>query len=442
MIPALLIILPFAGGAVAWLAAGAGSRWARLVSGIALGVQLVLGALLWIVGGASSDGRWLASLSVPWIPSLGVSFSVAADGLSLVLVMLTSVIGLLSVLGSLDSVRTRVGFFHFCLMWSLGAVTGAFLAIDLFLFYVFWELMLIPLFLLILIWGHEGRVYAALKFFIFTQAAGLLLLVGIAALVSAGARISGQTDFGLAHLESLVLAPRTAFWVMLAFFTAFAVKLPAVPVHSWLADAHTEAPLAGSLVLAGVVLKVGGYGLIRFAVPLFPDAAVAVAPAARVMGVAGILYGALMAFGQTDLKRLVAYTSVSHMGFVLLGIFSLSEVGMQGAVVMMLAHGIATGSLFLLAQMIRRRFGTRDLGILGGIWSAVPRLGGSLTLFAMASLGLPGLAGFVGEFLVAAWCFLLFIRCTWFSAFFMGRCQLRWRACPICRGWSRRCWGR
>ena len=320
----------------------------------------------------------------------------ALDGFSLLLVLLTGLIGIWSVLASWQGIQARVGFFHFNLLWTLTGITGIFLVFDLFLFYFFWELMLIPLFFLIDIWGHERRHYAAMKFFIFTQAGGLFLLLGILGLYFA----SGRGSFDYFTLLGTPMPVVTSLWLMLAFFIGFAVKLPVVPLHTWLPDAHTQAPVAGSVDLAGLVLKVAAYGMIRLLFPLFPAAAHHFAPIAMTLAIIGILYGAVLAFAQTDLKRLVAYTSISHMGFVLLGIFAWNELALQGALIIIIAHGISTGALFILVGVLNERINTRDLDRLGGLWPLLPAMGGVWLFFALASLGLPGLGGFIGEFLV------------------------------------------
>jgi NADH-quinone oxidoreductase subunit M len=272
--------------------------------------------------------------------------------------------------------------------------------VDLFLFYVCWELMLVPMYFLIGVWGHEARIPAAIKFFLFTQASGLLMLVAILGLVSAHAAATGRLTFAYGDLLGTPLAAWPGRWLFLGFFAAFAVKLPAVPFHTWLPDAHAEAPTAGSVLLAALMLKTGAYGLLRFAVPLFPEAARWAAPAAMAIGVAGILYGAVLAFAQTDLKRLVAYTSVSHMGFVLLAIFAGTATALQGAVLEMICHAFSTGALFILAGALQERLHTRDLTRMGGLWAEAPRLGAATLFFAMASLGLPGLGNFAAEFLI------------------------------------------
>jgi len=304
------------------------------------------------------------------------------------------------VLTSWTEIRERVGFFHFNLLWVLTGITGVFLAVDLFLFYFAWELMLIPMYFLIVIWGHERRVYAAVKFFLFTQCSGLLMLIAILALYFIHHQVTGVYTFEYSELLGTHLSSGVELWIMLGFFVAFAVKLPAVPLHTWLPDAHTEAPTAGSIILAGLLLKTGAYGLMRFVVPLFPHAAHEFTPVALVLGVTGIVYGAVMAYSQTDFKRLVAYTSVSHLGFVLLGIFSWNQLALQGAIMTMICHGLSTGGMFVMVGGLQERIHTRDLESMGGLWTAVPRMGGAVLFFSMASLGLPGIGDFVGEFLV------------------------------------------
>ncbi len=398
MILAWLIIILVVGGLLAWLAAGLDDAWPRWISLGALVIDLCWTIVIWIL--PRGGGPWLAEVSWPWIPSLGVRFHLAMDGLSLPLVALTALLGIMAVAASWTEIRARVGFFHFNLMWVLAGIVGVFLAMDLFLFYFFWELMLVPMYLLIAIWGHENRQYAAVKFFLFTQLSGLLMLLAILALYFVHGRTPVVYTFDYGELLGTAPGAAAAMLIMLGFLVAFAVKLPVVPLHTWLPDAHTEAPTAGSVVLAGLLLKTGAYGMIRFVVPLFPAAAAAFSPIAMTLAVIGILYGALLAFAQTDLKRLVAYTSVSHMGFVLLGIFAWNTLGLQGAIIQILCHGLSTGALFIIVGALQQRTGTRDLRRLGGLWSTMPRLGGVAMFFALASLGLPGLGNFVGEFLV------------------------------------------
>jgi len=395
----LLFILPLAAGAFAWALARRDETLCRWVLALALALGLLQTAWIWVTATPSSSS-WLAEAQWPWIPSLGISFHLAVDGLSLLMVGLSYLLGLAAVLASWSSIRERVGLFHFLLGAVLTGILGVFMAIDLFLLYFAWELMLIPMVFLIALWGHENRRYAALKFALFTQAGGLLLLLSILGLHFAHGHATGVYTFAYSELLGARLGPTAALWLALGFFVAFAIKLPAVPLHTWLPDAHTEAPTAGSMILAGLLLKTGGYGLIRFMLPLFPEAAERLAPAAMVLGVVGILYGALLAFAQTDLKRLVAYTSVSHLGFVLLGVFARNDEGLRGAVVQMLCHGLSTGALFMLVGALQDRLGTRDMRRMGGLWAKAPALSIAVLLFALASLGLPGMGNFVGEFLV------------------------------------------
>ena len=403
MMLAGMIAVLLLGGVLAWRAERVGPVWPRWIALGALGLDLLLSLVLWFQPMDVPPGRtasWLASWQIPWVPRFGISLYLAMDGLSLLLVLLTCVLGLAAVVASWSEIRKRIGFFHFNLLWVLAGVMGVFLALDLFLFFVFWEVMLVPMYLLISLWGHERRAYAALKFFLFTQAGGLLMLIAILAIFITYYRQTGIMTFDYFRLLDTTFAPRTELWLMLGFFAAFAVKLPVVPLHPWLPDAHTEAPTGASVILAGLLLKTGAYGLLRFAVPLFPHAAQAFAPIAMSLAVIGILYGALLAFAQSDFKRLIAYSSIAHLGFVLLGIYAWNSQALQGAVVAMLAHGLSTGALFILAGALQERLHTRDMRRMGGLWSVMPKLAGFSLFFAMASLGLPGLANFIGEFLI------------------------------------------
>ena len=403
MILVWIILIPLIGGVIAWIAGNRNAILARWIALASLIAVFLLVIMLWFNASGTIEftrGNWLAEINKPWIPQLGISLHFAVDGLSIILLALTAFLGIISVICSWTEIRERVGFFHFNLLWILTGILGVFLALDLFLFYFFWELMLIPMYFLIRIWGHENRVYASYKFFIFTQAGGLLMFLSILALYVIHGKDTGLYTFDYTLLMGTAMSPAAAMWIMLGFCIAFIVKLPAVPFHTWLPDAHTEAPTAGSVILAGLLLKTGAYGLLRFALPLFSEAAAELAPIAMIIAVIGIIYGALLAFGQSDLKRLIAYTSVSHMGFVMLGIFAGTTASLSGAVMQMAAHGITTGALFIIVGMVQERIHTRNLEEMGGLWSLTPRLGAVGLVFALASLGLPGSGNFVGEFLV------------------------------------------
>jgi NADH-quinone oxidoreductase subunit M len=404
MILVWLIVIPLVAGILAWLTARWSTQLPRWISLAAATFDFLLTLVLWIRGGSTAAAGattvWLAEVDWNWVPRFGIHFHMGVDGLSLLLLVLTFFLGIMAVLCSWTEMREHLGFFHFNLLWILAGLAGVFLALDLFLFYFAWELMLIPMYFLIAIWGHERRIYASIKFLLFTQLGGLLMLIAILALFIMHHQSTGVYTFQYEDLLRTRLTLNAERWIMLGFVLAFAVKLPVVPLHAWLPDAHSEAPTAGSVILAGLLLKTGAYGLLRFVVPLFPNAAHEFTPVALVLAVIGIVYGAVMAFAQTDLKRLVAYTSVSHLGFVLLGIFSWNSLGLQGAVMTMICHGLSTGALFLLVGALQERTHTRDLDQMGGLWTTVPRLGGSVLFFALASLGLPGLGDFVGEFLV------------------------------------------
>ena len=405
ILPALIAVL-ILGGFSAWFSEGRNPNAPRWAATITLVIEAVLVAGQFAgtehinLLAASMSPSWLADFYRPWIPRFGIGFHLAIDGVSQLLIALTVLLGFMAVSSSWSEIKNRQGFFFFNLLMCLAGTVGVFLAVDLFLFFFFWELMIIPMYFLISIWGHENRTYAAIKFVIFTQVSSLLMLVAIVALVLISHDQTGQYTFDYFKLLNTKIDPDIAFWLMLCFFIAFTVKLPAVPFHTWLPDAHTQAPTGGSVILAGVLLKTGAYGLLRFVIPLFPEAAHQFSPIAMTLGAVSVLYAAMMAFAQSDLKRLIAYTSVSHMGFILLGLFSWNFLAIQGAVITMLAHGISAAALFMIAGALQERLHTRELGAMGGLWPALPRLSAFALFFAMASLGLPGLGNFIGEFLV------------------------------------------
>ena len=387
----------------------------RVIALITVVLDLLL--MLSVLGTEPDVGGWIASFNAEWVPRFGISFYLAADGLSVLLILLTGFLGIIAIGSAWDEIKERVGFFYFNLLWTLAGVLGVFTALDLFLFFFFWEVMLIPMYFIIAIWGHENKNYAAMKFFIFTQVTGMLMLVSILILAYFHLVQNGILSFNYHDLLSIEMGDRIEMWVMLGFFVAFTTKLPSVPFHSWLPDAHSQAPTAGSVILAGILLKTGAYGLIRFAVPLFPEASFSFAPIAMALAAISILYCAKVAFAQTDIKRLIAYTSVSHMGFVTLGIYAWNEQALQGAVMTMLAHGLSAAALFMLAGGLQHRIHTREMPDMGGFWVKVPRMAVVALFFSVAALGMPGLGNFVGEFLALLGAFQANIPITVISAF-------------------------
>jgi NADH-quinone oxidoreductase subunit M len=372
-----------------------------LVRNIALGISLVVFALTLLVwrafDGTSADFQLVERL--PWIQAFGIEYHLGLDGISLWLVVLTGFLTPLALLSSWHGVERKVKEFSFFVLALETGMLGVFVSLDLFLFYIFWDAMLIPMYFLIGIWGYDQRVYAAVKFILYTMAGSVLMLIAIIGLAVLHAQATGQYSFNVLQLYQLTIDPRTQFWYFLAFALAFAIKVPLFPFHTWLPDAHVQAPTAGSVILAGVLLKMGTYGLIRFAFPLFPDAALLVAPYIGTLAVIGIVYGALVAMVQPDMKKLVAYSSVSHMGFIVLGICAANVQGMQGAIYQMLNHGVSTGGLFLIVGMLSDRRHTRQIAEYGGLKHVTPKLVAAFLIVTLSSIAMPGLNGFIGEFL-------------------------------------------
>ncbi len=376
-------------------------RWAKHLALAVAGLEFVISVPMWwtFVPQAGMQFRFDAA----WLPAWGIHYSVGVDGISLFLVLLTTFLVPLTVLGSYVHITTRERGFYALLLVLTSGMIGVFVALDLFLFYVMWEVMLIPMYFIIGVWGGAGRLYAAIKFFIYTMLGSLLMLVAIITLVFLVGRRTGNYSFSYEQLMAGLgdLGP-VGYWLFGAFFLAFAIKVPVFPFHTWLPDAHTEAPTAGSVILAGILLKMGTYGFLRFAFPFFP--AVAQHPAIQMTIVAlalvGIIYGGLVAMVQPDFKRLIAYSSVAHLGFVMLGIWALTLQSVQGALLVMINHGISTGALFFLVGMIYERRHSRLIEAYGGIARVVPLFAAILTVVSLSSIGLPGTNGFVGEFLV------------------------------------------
>jgi NADH-quinone oxidoreductase subunit M len=405
MLLSLIIFLPLAGALLVLLAGGRGDRperepfvrWTALATSLATFGATIL--LWWRFD--PTNAQYQFEERYAWIPAFGIQYLIGVDGISLLLIVLTGFLTPLALLSSWESVHRNVKAFSFFILALETAMIGVFASVDLFLFYVFWDAMLIPMYFLIGVWGYERRVYAAVKFILYTMAGSVLMLVAIIAIAWAYAEANGGAfSFNLLDLERLSLSQNMERWCFLAFALAFAIKVPLFPFHTWLPDAHVEAPTAGSVILAGVLLKMGTYGLLRFAFPLFPSAAIEFAPVLATLAVIGIIYGALVAMVQPDMKKLVAYSSVSHLGFVVLGLCALNVQGVQGAVYQMLNHGVSTGGLFMVVGMLSDRRHTRLISEFGGLKGVVPRLVAAFLLITLSSIALPGLNGFVGEFLI------------------------------------------
>jgi len=394
-----LVFFPGVGAlALLWLK-GDDEVWIRRFTLVVSLVELVA-SLLMLRAVPIGQSHYSLEEFAKWISSPAINYHLGVDGISLFLVILTTFLTPICVLASWHGIHARIKEFHVMLLLLEMGVVGVFLSLDMFLFFLFWEIMLIPMAFLIGIWGHERRIYAAIKFVIYTMSGSILMLVGIVWLYNHTGTFDLPTIQAMLHNGQLVLPPTTEILLFLAFFVAFAIKVPLFPLHTWLPDAHVEAPTAGSIILAGVLLKMGTYGMIRFCLPLFPDAAHRAAPYVAALAIIGIIYGALVAMVQPNLKKLVAYSSVSHLGFVVLGIFAFRDISMQGAVYQMLAHGISTGALFLLVGMLHDRRHTFEISEYGGLCIPMPRLAAFFLFVALSSMGLPMLNGFVGEFLI------------------------------------------
>ncbi|MBZ0160582.1 MAG: NADH-quinone oxidoreductase subunit M [bacterium] len=397
----VLIALPLCG--VLLLASINGAREA-LIKWLALGISglnLLLSLIVYVrFDPARADMQFVER--VPWIDSIGSHYFLGVDGISLPLLLLTMFLTPIAILASFSGIANRVKAYMICMLLLQSGMIGVFVALDLVLFYVFWEGMLIPMYFLIGVWGGPRRIYATVKFVLYTMAGSVLMLLAMIAVAFLHQESTGRLTFDLLELIGGSIPYGTQLLLFSAFALAFAIKVPMFPFHTWLPDAHVEAPTAGSVLLAGVLLKMGTYGFLRFALPLFPEAAVAFTPLISTLAVIGILYGALVAMAQDDLKRLVAYSSVSHLGFVMLGIFAMNPQAVEGSILQMVNHGLSTGALFLLVGMIYERRHTRMIEEFGGLSRVLPRFALCFLVVTMSSIGLPGLNGFVGEFLILA----------------------------------------
>jgi len=385
-------------------------RWTALITSL-----IAFALSLWVLGMFdSADPNLQLVAQYDWITVAGwnIQYYLGVDGLSILLLLLTTFLTPISILSTWTSIEERVkDFMIFFLLLEIG-MNGVFLAQDLFLFYIFWEFTLVPMYFIIGIWGGPRRIYAAIKFFLYTMAGSILMLLAILWLGIYGGTFSVPDLIAQHNIPANI-----QWWLFLAFAAAFAIKVPMWPLHSWLPDAHVEAPTAGSVILAGVMLKLGTYGFLRFNLGLFPEATVRAAPWIALLATIGIIYGAAVSYAQADVKKLVAYSSVSHLGFVMLGLFALNSQGVQGAILQMINHGLSTGALFLLVGMIYEQTHTRELKVYGGLWKVTPVFGTIMLIVALSSMGLPGLNGFVGEFTILLGAFgSLAINNAWFAA--------------------------
>jgi NADH-quinone oxidoreductase subunit M len=396
----VLVFLPSAAAALLLLFPAGRARAAKLFALGASVAELALSLLLWMRFDVGT-GTFQFTERADWIPALGISYSLGIDGISLLLILLTTLLTPVSLLYSLPHVEKSARAFSIAFLVLETGVIGTLAALDLALFYVFWEVMLVPMYFIIGIWGGGRRIYAAMKFFLFTMSGSLLMFLAILYLAIRHRAETGQWSFLLADLTRVTYPTMAVQTVLfLAFAIAFAIKVPVFPLHTWLPDAHTEAPTAGSIILAGILLKLGVYGYLRFALPLFPDAALRYAPWVGALGIVGVVYGAFVAYAQKDMKRLVAYSSVSHLGLVVLGIGAFTSAAVTGSVLQMINHGLSTGALFLLVGVLYEKTHTREIADYGGIASVAPITTGLFLVATFSSIGLPGLNGFVGEFLI------------------------------------------
>jgi len=392
----VLIFLPVVGGMLLMLAPRAANAGIKLWALAITLLNFILATPL-LINFDKTTWKWQFAEYQSWIPAWNVNYALGIDGISVLFVMLSALVGILCVLISWNAITTKVKEFYIAILFIEGAMIGVFCALDFFLFYIFWEAMLIPMYLLIGIWGGPGRLYATIKFFLFTLVGSLLMLVGIIVLY-----LKSGGVFFIPELMTLSGSYPLKLQILLwfAFFAAFAVKVPMLPLHTWLPDAHTEAPVAGSVILAAVLIKMGAYGFLRFSIPFFPEATKLMAVPMMALSVAAIIYGAVICFAQTDLKRLIAYSSVSHMGFITLGIFALNTHGLEGGILQMVNHGVVTGGLFLMIGIIYERTHSREIAYYGGMAQKLPVYSVFFLIFTLSAIGFPATNGFIGEFLV------------------------------------------
>ncbi|HEX7795604.1 MAG TPA: NADH-quinone oxidoreductase subunit M [Vicinamibacterales bacterium] len=395
----LILFLPLVGALLVLLIPKQNEDAIRWVANITAFVGFLVSVPLWFwYNPQVGDFQFIEK--APWIPSVGAEYFLGVDGFSVLLILLTTLMGFIAILSSWTAITERVKEYYLFLLVLQTGMLGAFMSLDFLLFFLFWEVMLVPMYFLIGIWGSANRLYSAIKFFLYTLVGSVVMLLGILALYFYNHQVTGVYSFDVTLFHKLNIPPDLQWWVFIAFFLGFAIKVPMFPFHTWLPDAHTDAPTAGSVILAAVLLKMGTYGFIRFSLPILPDATKVFTPVVAFLCIVGIVYGALVALAQKDWKRLVAYSSVSHMAMVMLGMFALNPVGITGSIVQQLNHGISTGALFLLVGVVYERRHTREISEYGGLSKVMPVYAAVFLLMTMSSIGLPTLNGFIGEFLI------------------------------------------
>ena len=423
----LILFTPLAGALVLLFLPKRQEDVIRWIANVTVVIGFLVSVPLWFrYDSANPEFQFVERL--PWIPSIGAEYFLGVDGFSVLLVLLTTLMGVIAVLSSWTAIQMRVKEYYIFLLLLQTGMIGAFVSLDFLLFFLFWEVMLVPMYFLIGIWGSDNRLYSAIKFFLFTLVGSVVMLLGILAVYFYNHSVTGVYTFDVTQFHQLSIPADMQWWIFLAFFLGFAVKVPMFPFHTWLPDAHTDAPTAGSVILAAVLLKMGTYGFIRFSLPILPEGTAAFVPLVAALSIIGIVYGALVAMAQRDWKRLVAYSSVSHMGMVMLGMFALTPVGITGSIVQQLNHGISTGALFLIVGIVYERRHTRLISEYGGLSKVMPVYAAVFLVMTMSSIGLPTLNGFIGEILILQGVFVVHKTWAFFAAsgIVLGAAYMLW----------------
>ena len=408
----LILLVPLVGAIILLFVDRRRDDTIRWIANIVASLGFLVSLPLWFWYD-SANPDWQFVERAPWIPSIGAEYFLGVDGFSSLLVLLTTLMGMIAILSSWTAITERVKEYYIFLLVLQTGMIGAFISLDFLLFFLFWEVMLVPMYFLIGIWGSDNRLYSAIKFFLYTLVGSVVMLLGILAVYFYQYSVTGVYTFDVTQFHELNMPVDLQWWVFLAFFLGFAVKVPMFPFHTWLPDAHTDAPTAGSVILAAVLLKMGTYGFIRFSLPILPEATVSFVPLIAGLSIVGIIYGALVALSQSDWKRLVAYSSVSHMGLVMLGMFALTPVGITGSIIQQINHGISTGALFLIVGIVYERRHTREISEYGGLSKTMPVFAAVFLIMTMSSIGLPTLNGFIGEILILQG---IFVVSKWWAA--------------------------